>query len=161
MPVTFYLIYTKFPWIHNVRGNTLEVVGYHRQSIKKSCTFLHILFYIFNFGHCKVQKPTGSVVEWVECSLIIGTGNWVQVFLAWSSIAHSVCQQRARSLLEIQFQRLWFESCIQRRKATCPLLIRKSFAVRELRNWQQTCMYVCMYACPSDEYCDFSWTFDH
>ena len=36
-------------------------------------------------------------------------------FLAWSSIAQSVCQRTLR-LLEILFQRPWFKSCIQQRK---------------------------------------------
>ena len=49
-------------------------------------------------------------------------------FLAWSSIAQSVCQQ-AFSLLEIRFQRLsGFESCIQQWKTTCLLSIKKSLA---------------------------------
>ena len=56
--------------------------------------------------------------------------HWATMFsyLAWSSIAQSVCQ-RAFSLLEIQFQRpSGFESCIQQRKTTCLLSIRKSLA---------------------------------
>ena len=51
----------------------------------------------------QVRMPNGSGVELAECSLIIGTGCRVQYFLAWSSIAQSVCQQ-AFSLLEIRFQ---------------------------------------------------------
>ena len=48
-----------------------------------------------------VWKPTGSRVGWAECSMILGTGCWVQVvFIAWSSIAQSVCR-RAFSLLAI------------------------------------------------------------
>ena len=49
-------------------------------------------------------------------------------FLAWSSIAQSVCQQ-AFSLMEIGFQRpSGLESCIQQRKTTCLLSIQKSLA---------------------------------
>ena len=48
-------------------------------------------------------------------------------FIAWSSTAQLVCQ-RAFNLLEIWFQRPWFESWIQQRKTTCLLLIPKSFA---------------------------------
>ena len=47
-------------------------------------------------------KATGSSVEWAECSLT----TWTAVefkFLAWSSIAQSVCQ-RPFSRLEIRFQ---------------------------------------------------------
>ena len=29
-----------------------------------------------------MQKPTGSGVRWAECSLILGTGYWVQVFFS-------------------------------------------------------------------------------
>ena len=31
------------------------------------------------YRESQVRKPTGSGVEWAECSLIIGTGYWVQV----------------------------------------------------------------------------------
>ena len=39
----------------------------------------------------QVQQPNGSKVKWAGCSLIIGVGCRVQVFLALSSIAQSVC----------------------------------------------------------------------
>ena len=55
----------------------------------------------------QVQMPNGCGVEWAECSLIIGTGCRVQVFLAWSWIAQSVCQ-RAFSLLAIWCLRPWW-----------------------------------------------------
>ena len=51
------------------------------------------------YRQSQVRMPNGCGVEWAECSLIIGTGCRVQ-FLAWSSIAQSVCQ-RAFSLLAI------------------------------------------------------------
>ena len=56
---------------------------------------------------------------WTECSLTIGTGWWVK-FLAWFSIAQSVCQRALRLA--------WFESCIQQMKTTCLLSIQISFA---------------------------------
>ena len=34
--------------------------------------------YVYHQSH--VRKPIGSEVKWAECSLIIGTGCWVQVF---------------------------------------------------------------------------------
>ena len=90
--------------------------------------------------------PNGSGVRWAECLLIIGTGCRVQVF-AWSSIAQSVCQQ-AFSLLKIGFQRpSGFESCIQQRKTTCLLSIRKSLACARAPKLTTTNMYVCMYVC--------------
>ena len=52
------------------------------------------------YRQSQVRKPTDSGVKWAECSLIIGTGCRVQVFLSWSSIAQSVFQQ-AFSLLAI------------------------------------------------------------
>ena len=56
------------------------------------------------------------------------------IFLAWSSIAQSVCQQ-AFSLLEIGFQRpSGFESCIQQRKTTCLLWFENRLPVPEHRN---------------------------
>ena len=66
-------------------------------------------------------------------------------FLAWSSIAQSVCQQ-AFSLLKIGFQRPpGFESCILQRKTTCLLSIRKSLACARASKLTTTNMYVCMY----------------
>ena len=70
------------------------------------------------YRQSQVRMPNGSGVRWAECLLIIERGCRVQVLLAWSSIAQSVCQQ-AFSLLEIGFQRpSGFESCIQQRKTT-------------------------------------------
>ena len=57
------------------------------------------------YRQSQVRKPTGSMVEWAECLLIIETGCRVQV-LAWSSIAQSVCQQ-AFSLLVNRCLRPW------------------------------------------------------
>ena len=73
-----------------------------------------------------------------ECQMAVGQVGWMLAdhrdglssssFLAWSSIAQSVCQQ-AFSLLKIGFQRPpGFESCILQRKTTCLLSIRKSLA---------------------------------
>ena len=50
------------------------------------------------YRQSQMRKPSGSGVEWAECSLIIGTGCWVQV-LAWSSIAQSVCQRAFSPIL--------------------------------------------------------------
>ena len=68
-------------------------------------------------------------------------------FLAWSSIAQSVCQQ-AFSLLVIGFQRpSGFESCIQQRKTTCLLSIRKSFACARASKLTTTNMYIARARC--------------
>ena len=50
------------------------------------CTFISVCMYMY-----VVRKPTGSGVEWAECSLIIGMGFQVN-FISWSLIAQSVCQ---------------------------------------------------------------------
>ena len=71
----------------------------------------------------QVRKPIGSEVKWDECSLIIGTG--CRVF-AWSSRSQSVCKW-VFCLLAIWCLRIpSFESCIQQRKTTCLISIRKS-----------------------------------
>ena len=54
-----------------------------------------------------IKEATGRELEWADCSLIIGTGCRFQ-FLAWSSIAQSVCQ-RAFSLLAIWCLRPWVQ----------------------------------------------------
>ena len=67
-----------------------------------------------NMYIARARDETISVVglSW----LIIRTAYWVQLFLAWSSIAQSVCQP-AFSLLSIRFQRRWsnpaFTKCRQ------------------------------------------------
>ena len=98
------------------------------------------------YRQSQVWMPNGSGVRWVECLLIIGTGCRVQLFLAWSSIAQSVCQQ-AFSLLKIGFQRpLGFESCSQQRKTTCLLSIRKSLACARASKLTTTNIYIYIYA---------------
>ena len=68
-------------------------------------------------------------------------------FLAWSSIAQSVCQQ-AFSLLKIGFERpSGFESCIQQRKTTCLLSIRKSLACSRALKWTTTNMCLARARC--------------
>ena len=93
------------------------------------------------YRQSQVRMPNGSGVRWAECLLIIGTGCRVQV-LAWSSIAQSVCQQ-ASSVLKIGFLRpSGFESCIQQRKTTCLLSIRKSLACARASKLTTTNMYI-------------------
>ena len=79
------------------------------------------------YRQSQVWMPNGSGVRWAECLLIIGTGCRVQV-LAWSSIAQSVCQQAFSLLANRCLRPSGFESCLQQRKTTCLLSIRKSFA---------------------------------
>ena len=99
------------------------------------------------YRQSQVRMPNGSGVRLADCLLIIGMGCRVQVSLAWSSIAQSVCQQ-ASSLLKIGFQRpSEFESCIQQRKKTCLLSIRKSLSCARASKLIATNMYVCMYVC--------------
>ena len=68
-------------------------------------------------------------------------------FLAWSAIAQSDYQQ-ATSLLEIWFQRpSGLESCIQQRKTTCLLSIRKSLACARASKLTTTSMYIASARC--------------
>ena len=109
------------------------------------CQSIEINNNIYVYRQSQVRMPNGSGVRWAECLLIIGTDCRVRVYLAWFSIAQSVCQQ-AFSLLEIEFQRpSGFESCIQQRKTTCLLSIRKSLACARASKLTTTNMYVCMY----------------
>ena len=67
-------------------------------------------------------------------------------FLAWSSIAQSVCQ-RAFSLLAIWCLDPGFKSCFQQRNTTCLLSIWISLACARASKLTTTNMYVCMYVC--------------
>ena len=69
------------------------------------------------YRQSQVRKPNGSEVKWAECSLIIGTGCWVQVF-AWSSIAQLVCEWAFSLLVNRCLETSRFESCTQQRKTT-------------------------------------------
>ena len=79
--------------------------------------------------------------------MYVWTGCRVQVFLAWSSIAQSVCQQ-AFSLL-VGIWDLGFESCIQQRKTTCLLSIRISLACAGASKLTTTNMYIARARCES------------
>ena len=96
------------------------------------------------YRQSQVRMPNGCGVRWAECLLIIGRAVEFK-FYAWSSIAQSVCQQ-AFSLLKIGFQRpSGFESCIQQRKTTCLLSIRKSLACARASKLTTTNIYICIY----------------
>ena len=80
-----------------------------------------------DYRQSQVRKPIGSEVEWSECLLIIGTGCRVRFFLAWFTIAQSVCQRHS-VCWRIGVWDLGFESCIRQRKTACLLSIRSSLA---------------------------------
>ena len=93
--------------------------------------------------HSQVQKPTGNGVEWAECSLIIGTGGWVQDFsliLDSSAALSASIQSAGHSVPETLV-----ESCIQQRKTTCLLSNRRSFACARASKLTATNKHVCMY----------------
>ena len=70
-------------------------------------------------------------------------------FLAWSSIAQSVCEW-AFSLLAIRcLETSRFESCFQQRKTTCPLKIRISLACARASKLTATNMYNARARCES------------
>ena len=115
------------PWVrilHSAEENNLS--PFH-SNIACLCQSIEINNKKHVYRQSQVRKPTGSEVEWAECLLIIGTGCRVQVF-AWSSIAQSVCQQALSLLANRCLRPSGFESCLQQRKTTCLLLIRKSLA---------------------------------
>ena len=97
------------------------------------------------YRQSQLRKPNGSGVEWAECSLIIGTGCWVQVFLAWSSIAQSICQ-RAFSLLEIQFHRPCSNPALSRGRQLVSYRFDNCLPVPEIyNNNNKIYIYICMY----------------
>ena len=77
------------------------------------------------YRQSQVRKKIGSEIMWAECSLIMGTGFWVQVFV-WSSITQSACEWAFSLLAKLILPSL--ESCIPQRKTTCLCSIRKSLA---------------------------------
>ena len=105
----------------------------------------------------QVRKPTGSGVEWAECSLIIGTCSWVPVFslILESSVDFSEGIQSAGDSVP---------ETLGRRKRTCFLSIRKSLAcVIEIYN-KHVCISLacisvrtssCMYIRPSKPVCTY------
>ena len=65
-------------------GGDIAITDCHTGSINSSppsAAYMH--------RQSQVRKPTGSGVEWAECSLIIGTGCRVQVLLELSSLSSS------------------------------------------------------------------------
>ena len=106
----------------------------------------------------QVRKPTGSGVEWAECSLTIGTCYWVQVFslIIESSVDFSAGIQCAGDSVS---------ETLGRRKRPCFLSIRKSLAcVIEIYNNKHVCIslacisvrtFSCMYIRPSKPVCTY------
>ena len=94
------------------------------------------------YRQSQVRKPTCNGVERAECTLIMGTGCRVQV-LACSSIAQLVCQRR------FGVCDTGFESCIQQRKTTCLLSIRKSLVCDRASKLTTINMYIARAICES------------
>ena len=100
------------------------------------------------YRQSQVRKSTDSGVKWAECSLIIGTGCRVQVFIAWSSIAQSVCQW-AFSLLAIWCLRPWWVRILLSAEEDNLSPFDSNIACLcqsiEINNNKHVCMYVRMY----------------
>ena len=115
------------PWVRILHSAEVNNLSPFDSNIACLCQSIEINNNKHVYRQSQVRMPTGSEVEWAECLLIIGTGCRVQVF-AWSSIAQSVCQQALSLLANRCLRPSGFESCLQQRKTTCLLLIRKSLA---------------------------------
>ena len=83
-------------------------------------------------------KANRRWVEWVECSLIKGTGYWVQVFslILDNSVNLPAGIQSAGD--SFPGANAGFKSCIQQRKTTCLFSIRKSLACARASNLTPT-----------------------
>ena len=92
-----------------------------------------------------------------ECQMAVGSGglnacwSWGRAvefkFLAWSSIAQSVCQQAFGLLANRCLRPSGFESCLQQRKTTCLLSIRISLACARASKLTTTNMYIARARC--------------
>ena len=100
------------------------------------CMFLRIHVY----RQSQMRKPTGSGVEWAECSLIIGTGCRVQVFslILKSSVGLSAGIQSAGDLVS---ETLGSNPVFRRTRQLVSFRFEYRLPVPELRNQQQqTCL---------------------
>ena len=95
-----------WPWVRILHSAEEDNLSPFDLNIACLCQSIQINNNKHVYRQSQVQKPTGSEIEWAECLLIIGTGYRVQVFIAWSSIVQSVCQQ-AFSLLANRCLRSW------------------------------------------------------
>ena len=88
------------------------------------------------------------IYTWAECLLITGTGCRVQVFslVLDSSVILSAGIQSAGDLVSETLGSK-FESCIQQRKTTCLLSIRKSLACARAAKLTTTNMYYVLFSC--------------
>ena len=109
---------SRFRILHSAEGNNLSPLDSY---IACLCQSIEINNNKHVYRQSQVRKPNGSEVKWVECSLIIGMGCWVQVFSAWSSIAQSDCEWAFNLLANRCLETSRFEPCIQQRKTTCLL----------------------------------------
>ena len=106
----------------------------------------------------QVRKATGSGVEWAECSLIIGTRNWVPVFSL-------ILESSVDFLAGIQSAGDSVPETLGRRKRICFLSIRKSLAcVIDIYDNKHVCIslacisartFSCMYIRPSTPVCTY------
>ena len=104
---------------------------------------------IWWYHQSQVRKPTGSGVEWVECSLIIGTGCRVQVFslIIDSSVGLSTGIQSAGDLIS---ETLWvriIHSAEENNLSPFDSNIACLCQSIESNNNKYVCMYVCIYVC--------------
>ena len=94
------------PWVRILYSAEEDSLSLFDSNITCLCQSIEVNNNKHVYRQSQVRKPTGSEVEWAECLLIIGMGCRIQVFLAWSSIAQSVCQ-KAFSLLANRCLRPW------------------------------------------------------
>ena len=93
------------------------------------------------YRQSQARKPTGSGVEWVDCSLIIGAGYWVQYFsfiLDSSVILWAGIQSAGDSVPGT----LGSNPAFSRKKTTCLLSIRQSLACPRASTLTTTNMYI-------------------
>ena len=134
------------PWVRILPSAEEDNLSPFDSNIACLCQSIEINNNKHVYRQSQVRKPIGSKVEWAECLLIIGTGCRVPSFLAWSSIAQSVCQQ-AFSLLVNRYLRPWVRilpSAEEDNLSPFDSNIACLCQSIEINNNKHVCMYVCM-----------------
>ena len=137
------------PWVRILPSAEEDNLSPFDSNIACLCQSIEINNNKHVYRQSQVRKPIGNKVEWAECLLIMGTGCRVQVFLAWSSIAQSVCQQ-AFSLLVNRYLRPWVRilpSAEEDNLSPFDSNIAYLCQSIEINNNKHVCMYVCVCAC--------------
>ena len=111
------------------------------------CVRVRVCVCVCAYRQSQARKPNGSGVGWAECSLIIGTGCWVQVFslILDSSVGLSAGIQSAGDSVPKTLQIL--HSAEEDNLSPFDLKIACLCQSIEINNNKHVCMHACMHEC--------------